>query len=116
VRRFYYFHNFRGEILEGVYFISDGTNIKIGYSKNIKKRIQTLSTGSSRHLTILGYVYGDMNYEKLLHRMFIEYRQKGEWFKCNKKLMDFINQNNVLKENYFDYENGHIQLYKRMSK
>ena len=54
-----------------VYFITNGENIKIGYTKNsVQKRLKQLNTGSDKQLYILGYMKGTMADEENLHSKF----------------------------------------------
>ena len=54
-----------------VYFITNGDNIKIGYTKNsVQKRLKQLNTGSDKQLYILGYMKGTMADEENLHSKF----------------------------------------------
>lgn len=84
-----------------IYFITDITYIKIGYTKNdIKKRLKQLQTSNAKKLYLLGWMEGTMEDEKRLHTIFGQYkvRHNGEWFKPDESLLTFINNNN-LKEN-----------------
>ena len=54
-----------------IYFITNGENIKIGYTKNsVQKRLKQLNTGIAKHLYILGYMNGTMADEENLHSKF----------------------------------------------
>ena len=54
-----------------VYFITNGENIKIGYTKNsVQKRLKQLNTGSDKQLYILGYMKGTMADEENLYSKF----------------------------------------------
>lgn len=84
-----------------IYFITDITYIKIGYTKNdIKKRLKQLQTSNAKKLYLLGWMEGTMEDEKRLHTLFGKYkvRYNGEWFEPDESLLTFINNNN-LKEN-----------------
>ena len=84
-----------------IYFITDVTYIKIGYTKNdIQKRLKQLQTSNAKKLYLLGWMEGNMVDEKRLHTIFGKYkvRYNGEWFKPDESLLTFINDNN-LKEN-----------------
>jgi hypothetical protein len=68
-----------------IYIISDGTNIKVGFSKHPEKRLKQLATG---HPTNLVLVYSKpcqkaREVEKRLHTMLNRFRckRKSEWFK-----------------------------------
>lgn len=63
---------------------------KIGRTKSmstIDNRLKALSTGSPSGLTLIAWqsVSKQVNHEKLLHFMFKEFRQNGEWFMFNQK-------------------------------
>ena len=68
-----------------VYFISDGSYIKIGVAENIQKRIKELQIGNPKKLFLVEYLefnYKEQAYfaEKHLHQMFAKERMSGEWF------------------------------------
>ena len=95
-----------------VYFITQGTLIKIGYTKNNpKKRLQQLSTGSAEKLYLLGYVYGDKELEKSLHMTFN--RVNLEWFSATPALLKYINDNNEMFVD-IDWLNGKLMVYKKI--
>jgi hypothetical protein len=58
-------------------------NCKIGYSKDPKKRLHQLQTGSATILSLYGTIEGDMAKEKELHKKFAQYSKSGEWFEYN---------------------------------
>lgn len=67
-----------------IYIISDGHNYKIGKSNDVEKRLKGLSTGNSKHLSIVGKYEVDSacagEIEKQLHNRFKQYNIKNEWF------------------------------------
>jgi hypothetical protein len=86
-----------------VYFIADTTNdiVKIGWSKNVKKRLQQLQTSNGNILVLLGYMDGNRLEEQYLHTLFDKYRlnSNGEWFLLDKYddvILDYININNLM--------------------
>ncbi len=66
-----------------IYFIQEGNvgNIKIGYSKNPEARLKDLQVGNSSKLEIIHTEQGDKTNEKEYHKMFIDDKVGGEWFK-----------------------------------
>lgn len=100
-----------------VYFISNGKNIKIGYtSQDIEKRLHQLNTGSDSRLYLLGYVQGDKNVEKKLHQLFGEFRirNNAEWFMPSDDLIDYINNNSEKPNTFISNMGGRIMVYKTM--
>ena len=77
---------------EQVYFIQQGDNgpIKIGYSADPQRRLQSLSTASPYPLRLLGVVDGDMALEQALHHRFADHQLEGEWFAPTPDLLEFI--------------------------
>lgn len=75
-----------------IYFISDGEYIKIGYTnkENSDGRLKSLQTGNARELFSLCEIPGDRNIEKELHKKFKDIYVRGEWYKKDKKLVDYI--------------------------
>ncbi len=81
-----------------VYFIQiiSSGEIKIGYSTNVKKRMNGLQTAIPEKIKLLGFFAGDKQKEKELHKKFKHLRIKGEWFKCDASIIDLINSCNEL--------------------
>ena len=99
--------------MEFVYFIYDNSNIKIGFTKNIKKRMKELQTSNSNKLMLLGYINGDINKEQFLHNQFKNYQILNEWFKPDQALIDYINENNVM-DVYLGWLKDKLYIYKVM--
>ena len=82
-----------------IYFILnyDSQAVKIGIAKNVKRRLASLQTSSPSKLELLGIiktksVNNARKIEKSLHEKFAENRIRGEWFKTNVELLDYIKQ------------------------
>jgi len=77
---------FASDCKQYLYAISDGTNVKLGRSNNIKKRMSALQTSNSKKLVLLWEKYTGRDVyraeaaEKQLHRHCREYKIRGEWF------------------------------------
>jgi hypothetical protein len=69
-----------------VYFAQrrKGGLIKIGYSRNVKPRMQTIRAKA------IGAVPGAREVEKKLHKQFAHLRVRGEWFRPDEDLMEYI--------------------------
>lgn len=63
-----------------VYLIEHENRYKIGYSKNINKRIKSFNTSHAIPCKIVAVAPGDKELESTLHTQFIVHRIKGEWF------------------------------------
>lgn len=73
-----------------IYFISDGTAIKIGSSGNIKERLEGLQQSNPRKVYIMGTMVGS---ESKIHDVFKKDRIRGEWFRKTPRLSAFIRDN-----------------------
>jgi len=78
-----------------VYFVQEASGIcaiKIGLSTNshLLSRLDSLSSGNPRRLTIIGVEVGSQEYEQKLHYIFRKYSIKGEWFLPDKKILNHI--------------------------
>lgn len=100
-----------------VYFLAQNNfMIKIGYSKDIRKRINSLKTASPYPLLLLGYVEGDKKEEKRIQEMFCKYNVQLEWFQVNQEILNYINEN-TLTNTFCDIdEKGILRVYKKMKK
>lgn len=65
-----------------VYLIGNEANslVKIGFSKNVSRRLSELDRMSPVRLTLLATFPGGKVLETLLHVRFATYRTRGEWF------------------------------------
>lgn len=96
-----------------IYFIGQKDKVKIGYSKDVKQRIKTLSTSSPLPLILLGCIEGNKILEKDLHRKFHNYKLCREWFSWSEEIQDYINENTITNT-YCEIENGLVKAYKKM--
>lgn len=65
-----------------VYAIQAGTDgpIKLGFSKDPRRRLKALQTACALPLVMLGVREGTRAFEQELHRRFAPYHATGEWF------------------------------------
>ena len=72
-----------------VYFITNKSAIKIGYSEDINRRIKQLQTGNEEILELLNIIENvDLNFEKHIHSVCKAYHIGGEWFHI--QVLDFL--------------------------
>jgi hypothetical protein len=79
-----------------IYFVQVGWEdgpIKIGYSANLSQRISMLRVAAvNTRVWLLSAIPGDMQDEKALHRRFAAHRIRGEYFRPDRELLDFIDE------------------------
>ena len=77
-----------------IYFIQNQSNhlIKIGYSKDVERRFRQhqLNVPDTLELIAKFYCRGPARYERLVHTLFKDLRVKGEWFRPNGRIFDFV--------------------------
>lgn len=75
-----------------IYFIQcqDTGPVKIGYTKNVKRRRNELQTGNPYELKILLSIDGSELWEKDLHYHFRDLLIRNEWFLPGESLFEFI--------------------------
>ena len=86
--------------------------VKIGYSKNPKRRIKDLQTANPG-VKLIAYAHGSLRSEKRLHIMFSKYRTQREWFafpmtkketiETFNKAVAEVNGKNTVLSNYRDF-------------
>jgi hypothetical protein len=76
-----------------IYFIQgiSGGLIKIGYAKDIYRRLKNLQASCPLPLKILAVIRGSLDSESNLHSRFAKNRKHGEWFEPTEQLSIFIN-------------------------
>lgn len=80
-----------------VYFILDEVSdaIKIGFAKDVNKRLSGLQTSNPNELKVISYYKGSKKDEYRLHYDCKDYNIRGEWFKNNSVVRDIF-------ENHFN--------------
>lgn len=77
-----------------IYFVQQGKlgPIKIGYTgdNDISKRIASIQTYSPEKLVLLGYIEGEKEQERKLHRLFHAFKLEGEWFEPHPQIINYI--------------------------
>jgi len=80
-----------------VYFIfnPDSDAIKIGIAKNVQRRLASLQTSNAAKLELLTSIkvenfHAARELEQFLHQEFAEFYLRGEWFRSNFKLLEYI--------------------------
>lgn len=83
-----------------IYFIQGecGGPIKIGYTTDIKGRLNSLQTGYPDTLVLLGAFAGNTTDEHNLHEEYNSYRMRGEWFKPAEPILEKIRSLKPIEE------------------
>jgi hypothetical protein len=79
-----------------VYFIQQGESgpVKIGFATSVDQRIRQLKTSSPAPLRLLGAIETKKENERFIHTLFGKFRLRGEWFKPDKSIFEFIKKYN----------------------
>lgn len=72
-----------------VYFLGCNGKVKIGTTTDLPRRHNDLSMGNP-DLTLLATILGGHREERELHERFREYRVRGEWFRLEGKLAEYV--------------------------
>lgn len=66
-----------------IYFIRSHCKqfIKIGYTKDLDRRVKEFQTATPKKIKVLGVIDGTTTTESSLHELFKKYRETGEWFR-----------------------------------
>lgn len=81
-----------------VYFIRAGEYVKIGKAADPEDRMRGMQTACPFHMRLVGTIDcrsdgGAYIYERKLHHRFRSLRVRGEWFRWDKGLKRFIQEN-----------------------
>ena len=83
-----------------IYFIqsADTHYIKIGYSVELDRRLKEISLHHTG-VRLLGSYYcrGPRRFEELIHTLFGDLRVRGEWFRPNGRIFDFLQAHDDIK-------------------
>jgi hypothetical protein len=73
-----------------VYFLLVGDRMKIGMSRNVRKRASDIQTGQSERVEVAYSVRGGRALESYFHKRFGTERLHGEWFRYRGVLKSFL--------------------------
>jgi hypothetical protein len=78
--------------VDSVYFavVGEGRVVKIGYAKDVAARIRYLQVGNHEELIVVKLVSGTKATEAEFHRRFGALRIRGEWFRVEGSLAEFL--------------------------
>ncbi len=82
--------------MQGVYFIhapelEQASLFKIGWSKDVHRRLSQFQTGSLVNLEVYAVILtNDKKIEKRIHKAMFKYRTRGEWFEITTSQVDVI--------------------------
>jgi hypothetical protein len=80
-----------GRCKDGViYFIGFGDYVKIGFTRQLQKRLENIQTGCPEPLVVYASIPGSMKLEYELHQRFALFRLHREWFRKTPELTSFI--------------------------
>lgn len=72
--------------------------VKIGHAEKFKNRFATMKVANFHELKILKLIKGDRSKEKEIHQKFAGLRIRGEWFRPDQSLLNYISQLQEPKE------------------
>jgi hypothetical protein len=73
-----------------VYFLRMGRSVKIGFSRDVRKRMKAIQTACPEPTEVLKVIPGVVNTERYFHEHFAQYRMQGEWFRLEGDLCSFL--------------------------
>lgn len=73
-----------------VYFVRAADAIKIGFAENFKRRLGGLQTSHEKALEVLAVISAASLDEHETHQRFAHLRIRGEWFRAEHELIQFI--------------------------
>ena len=90
-RRQQYFKRSNQQTHRGyVYFLQCENHVKIGFAKDVGKRIRGIQTMCPTPPTLLGSYPATRSHEKDLHDRFEAYRSNGEWYRLNGPVAEYV--------------------------
>ncbi len=80
------------ELKDTVYFVRSGMMIKIGYTRNLPARLNTLQTANGRDIELIASFDGTKAGERELHALFKAHHIRGEWFHDCRPIWRWVRQ------------------------
>ena len=81
-----------------VYFVARtprpvvGELVKIGMASNMAARFSALQSSQPETIYLLATIPGGLTVERRLHRVYSHLRERGEWFRVDPELAEFIEE------------------------
>lgn len=75
-----------------VYFAQMGPYVKIGHTVNLKQRLSAIRTSAPEPVAVIYWCPGAQGEEKRFHRLFNEAHLRGEWFRFDGPIAQFLGQ------------------------
>lgn len=66
------------------------TNVKIGYTSNLKQRLRDIQISNDCELKVLSTINGNIELEQKLHKQFKKYHIRGEWFRFGDEIKKYF--------------------------
>lgn len=76
-----------------IYFVRAGEHVKIGVTRHWKQRVASMQVGSPYTIVPMLVLLGDASLERKLHKKFVSYHFRGEWFRFGEGIRNFIKEN-----------------------
>lgn len=73
-----------------IYFVKHTDYVKIGFTDNIRNRLNDLQVSCPVKLKLLGLIEGGLNEESAHHEKFKHLLSSGEWFNYTQELEDYV--------------------------
>lgn len=73
-----------------LYFATTGNYVKIGQSDNPTARVRQIQIHCPEPVKLAGTMPGTQEDERAVHRLFHEHRVRGEWFRLEQPILDYI--------------------------
>lgn len=74
-----------------IYFVQIGEDgpVKIGWARDVKRRLAQLQTGQPHKLRLLGQIPGGLTAERKVHEKLAAHRMTGEWFQPSTPVLEW---------------------------
>lgn len=81
-----------------IYFVRTGDFVKIGFAKDLPRRMTALRIGCPHPLELILAIKGHIGVESEMHIRFEQYWHRGEWFRYEGELRSFVEANRTTNE------------------
>ena len=79
-----------------IYAIGYGDKVKVGWARtSARDRLKALQIGCPEDLVLMGQRQGTVADERVLHRRFAQWRIRGEWFRLEGDVADWISSHAI---------------------
>lgn len=88
---------------DAIYFIASGEFVKIGTSRNLRRRLYTIRVATPERARLIGVMPGGPREEKDVHWRLRAHRHRAEWYRMHEDITQLIHRKGCGESHYIEW-------------